>query len=259
MTVTPGNVDQIAGVVERCKAMGFNMFSFQPAAYVGDDRRWTEDFSKLDPDHIWSRIEEGAGVRLPFGVFQVGDARCNRTAWGFFLGERWYSILDDNDPADMVFRDVYMRHFGGFHFNAPLHLLVPRLIRVVATHPSLIPQALRWLRRTMHRFGGPAALFHHRILPMTFVMHRFMHAADVTPAWELMERGEMSDDPRIRETQERLQACSYAMAHPESGRLVPACVQHSVLDPAENLRLSRELPIVKIRPKAETSAASTRL
>jgi hypothetical protein len=33
------------------------------------------------------------------------------------------------------------------------------------------------------------------------------------------------------------------MAHPESGRVVPACVQHAVLDPAENIRLSRELPI----------------
>jgi hypothetical protein len=88
-----------------------------------------------------------------------------------------------------------------------------------------------------------------------------MHAADVIPAWELLERGEMSDDPRIRETQERLQACSYAMAHPESGQLqlVPACVQHSVLDPAENLQLSRELPIVRIRPRTETPTASSRI
>ena len=69
----------------------------------------------------------------------------------------------------------------------------------------------------------------------------------------------MSEDPGIRETQERLQACSYAMAHPESGRLVPACVQHSVLDPAENLRLSRELPIVRIRPRTETPTASSRI
>ena len=35
----------------------------------------------------------------------------------------------------------------------------------------------------------------------------------------------------IRATQERLQACSYAMAHPEDGTLVPACAQHAVLDP----------------------------
>jgi hypothetical protein len=60
-----------------------------------------------------------------------------------------------------------------------------------------------------------------------------------------LERGEVSDDTRIRATQERLQACSYAMAHPEDGTLVPACAQHSVLDPLENLELARELPLAE--------------
>ena len=70
--------------------------------------------------------------------------------------------------------------------------------------------------------------------PVTFVMHSFMDARDVAPAWALLQRGTMSDEPRIRATQERLQACTYHMAHPESDELVPACVQHSVLDPLEN-------------------------
>jgi hypothetical protein len=43
--------------------------------------------------------------------------------------------------------------------------------------------------------------------------------------------------------QERLQACSYAMAHPEQDRLVPACVQNAVLDPQENAGLARVLPL----------------
>jgi hypothetical protein len=47
-------------------------------------------------------------------------------------------------------------------------------------------------------------------------------------------------------TQERLAACHYAMAHPETGELVPACVQHCVLDPVENVELRRLLPIVNI-------------
>jgi hypothetical protein len=37
------------------------------------------------------------------------------------------------------------------------------------------------------------------------------------------------------------------MAHPETGELVPACVQHSVLDPVENVKLRRLLPIVDAR------------
>lgn len=44
----------------------------------------------------------------------------------------------------------------------------------------------------------------------------------------------MSDDPGVRAAQERLSACSYGMAHPEDGRIVPACAQHAVLGPAEN-------------------------
>ena len=46
-----------------------------------------------------------------------------------------------------------------------------------------------------------------------------------------------------RAAQERLQACMYGMAHPEDERIVPACVQHSVLDPQENLRLRELLPL----------------
>lgn len=58
--------------------------------------------------------------------------------------------------------------------------------------------------------------------------------------WDLMRRGVVATDPLVRATQQRLQACAYTMAHPETGELVPACVQHSVLDLDANqqLRLS---------------------
>ena len=74
-----------------------------------------------------------------------------------------------------------------------------------------------------------------------------MDAADVAPAWELTRRGVTSDDPASATTQERLAACHYAMAHPETGTLVPACVQHSVLDPAENAELAVLLPTPRVR------------
>ena len=78
-----------------------------------------------------------------------------------------------------------------------------------------------------------------------------MDAADVAAAWSLLERGVHADEPRIRETQERLRACVYTMAHPDEGRLVPACVQHSVLDGAENAELARLLPLPARRPAAD--------
>lgn len=83
-------------------------------------------------------------------------------------------------------------------------------------------------------------------------MHRFMDAVDVAPAWELTQQGIVSDDPRLRETQERLAACHYAMAHPETGTLVPACVQHSLLDPKENAELTVLLPMPTARRRNGT-------
>ena len=47
MTVTPANLHQVAQLVRDCHAMGFGMFSFQPAAFVGDDRRWHEDYEQV--------------------------------------------------------------------------------------------------------------------------------------------------------------------------------------------------------------------
>ena len=250
MTVTPANVDQIPEVIAACRHMGFKMFSFQPAAHVGNQVRWKDDYRALDADAVWARVEEGAGARLAWNVLEVGDTRCNRTAWGFYVGDRWHSLLDDTDQRDLDARDAFFRHLGGMHFNAPPALLAARLARVAATHPSTLTTGLGWLARAVRR-TGPAALARHRPQPMTFVMHRFMHAADVAPAWELTQRGEWSKDPQILETQERLAACSYAMAHPETGTLVPACVQHSVLDPDENRQLVRLLPLPTPRGKAQ--------
>lgn len=256
VTVTPANVDQIPGVIQKSHRRGFGMFSFQPAAYIGDGRRWRDDYASLDPDYVWARIEEGAGSRLPYEVFQVGDTRCNRTAWGFYVGERWISFIDDADPRDMRARDALLEHLGGVHFNAPVALLSIRLLRVAARHPSMVPLALGWATRAVKRAGGVRAVVRERPRPVTFVMHRFMHAADVKPAWELLQRGEMSDEPRLRETQDRLLACSYAMAHPETGELVPACVQHGVLDPLENERLATLLPLPHVRGRRAPLAPS---
>ena len=248
MTVTPDNVDQIPELIGASRHFGFSMFSFQPAAYVGDERRWDRDYRTLEADRVWRKIEAGVGSALPYDVLQFGDVRCNRAAFGFYLGERWHSLLDPGDPADLQLRDSFFEWFGGMHFNAPRALLAVRLVRAVARHPRSVPMGLAWLRRTMRRVGGAWVLLRHRIVPTAFVMHRFMHADDVSRAWELLERGETSADPAVRETQERLKACAYAMAHPGTRRVVPACVQHSILDPAENVQLRRVLPLISRRP-----------
>jgi len=254
MTVTPANIDEVADVVRQVGAMGFGMLSFQPAAYVGDDRRWREAYRGADvsPDAVWAQIERGVGRSLDYRVFENGDVRCNRTAYGFYVGKRWHPVLDGDDPRDLATRDDIFRYFSGIGFSAtPAPWLAVKLARLLARHPRVLAVAVSWAVRTVRRVG-PAALLRALVTrsgprPVTFVMHQFMDAADVAPAWELMQQGVRSDEPRLRETQERLAACHYAMGHPETGTLVPACVQHSVLDAAENAQLRIQLPLVEVR------------
>ena len=183
-------------------------------------------------------------------MFEHGDIRCNRVAYGFWAGDSWYPFLDGRDPADLLVRDAFFRHFGPVNFTGtPVVLLAARIAVITAAHPRIIWLAAGWAARMVRRVG-PRRLLVHRARPVTYVMHQFMDAADVQPAWELVRRGEHSANPRIRATQERLAACYYAMAHPEDGTLVPACVQHCVLDPQQNRDLRVLLPLPHVRGRA---------
>jgi hypothetical protein len=247
MTVTPGNLGQVAAVVRDCAGMGYGMFSFQPAAFVGDERRWHEDYRDLTGDQVWAQIEAGAGTPLDYHVFEHGDTRCNRVAYGFWAGERWYPVLDGDDPRDLAVRDAFFRYFGPVSFTGtPAPLLALRIALVTIRHPRVAALATGWAARTARR-AGLRRLLAHRVRPVSYVMHQFMDATDVRPAWDLMQAGQASTEPRIRATQERLAACHYTMAHPENGTLVPACVQHCVLDPAENRELRALLPLPGVR------------
>ena len=61
MTVTPANLGQVAAVIRDCRAMGYGMFSFQPAAFVGDERRWREDYRRLGADDVLADLGSGDG------------------------------------------------------------------------------------------------------------------------------------------------------------------------------------------------------
>ena len=246
MTVTPRNLEAIPDVLRATRDMGFRMFSFQPAAYIGNAARWKDDLRAFSNDDVWQRIEQGAGARLHFNAEQVGDVRCNRTAHGVNVGARYVTLLDEDDPRDARALQDFIAAFGGMDFDAGSGALrTIRTARAVARHPAVLRSGAPWALRLLRRAGGVRAIRRTPPEPVTYVMHAFMDARDVQPAWELLQRGETSDDPRIRATQERLQACSYAMAHPQSGTLVPACAQHAVLDPLENLRLQTELPLTR--------------
>lgn len=249
MTVTPANLDQVAEVVDEVSAMGFSMLSFQPAAHVGDERRWKGgDYRTVGIDDVWDRLEAGLGQRVAWQALQLGDPRCNRTAFGARVGDRWVPMFDPDCGDDLKARDRALDHFGGVNFSGtPPALLAVKVLRVLVRHPADVEVALAWTRRLVRRAGGARRIVWAsragRLTPMTYVVHHFMDAADVAPAWRLMQEGEVAQEPDVRATQERLAACTYSMAHPETGELVPACVQHSVLDPGENEQLRRLLPL----------------
>jgi hypothetical protein len=248
MTVTPANLPEVSAVTRSVLQMPYDMLSFQPAAFLGDSRRWKEDFTEVGIDGVWEAIEEGAGQKLPWQGTQFGDPRCNRYATGLFANGQFAVVVDPDDPADTAARDRILEHHGGMFFGGQKRgVLTLRVLRAVLRHPGDLPVLLGLARRIAKRAGGIRSLWRAwrsgTVRIKSFVVHNFMDASVVAPAWEMMERGETSDDSAVQEAQERLGACMYTMSHPETGRLVPACTQHSVLDPVENATLRRLLPL----------------
>lgn len=252
MTVTTQNIDEIADLLGVVPAMGYSMMSFQPAARVGDDRRWKEGAADVGMDDVWRQVELGLGRSAPWQAVEFGDPRCNRTAFGLRARGDWFPLLEADVTVDVAARDWFYTHLAGINFiSTPGWLSAVKLLRAVVQHPSGVVVMAPYARNLLRRLGGLRilliALVHRRIAPLTLVVHAFMDADVVAPAWALMEEGIEAVDPSVRATQERLQACMYTMAHPDTGRLIPACVQHSVLDPKENEELRRLLPLTVLR------------
>ncbi len=241
MTVTPANLDEVPDVIALSRGLGYRMFSFQPAAYVGDEARWAPGYRELTDDDVWARIEDGAGARLPFRGLQFGDLRCNRVSWGAYVSDRYVPVIDDDDPRDLRARDRFFAAFPGPIGYGPLPRRAARIARAVATRPAVAPAIAGWAARFVRRGGGVGGHW-RRIQPTTFVLHRFMDATATAAAWAHLEHGTPIDEPAVVEAVERLQACAYSMPHPETGQMVPACVQHGVLDPGETAQLVELLP-----------------
>lgn len=276
LTVTPQNLPTLAPAVRDLMSMGYRLISFQPAAAQGASARRISDthtISANDGDVVWKAIEEGLGIPLPYSLFQMGDPRCNRMSVCCVVGLRnrkaehlhFFPLFDDRCPADEHARDIVMTHVG--NIVLPTHLLFAKLLRVFIRRLWLLLPFLSWVLRCVRRAGGLLNILTSGLHITTIVMHRFMDANDVTVAWQLMEDGISPDHPdvphhgpRIRETMERLAACSYGMARPHENRVVPACVQHSVYDPEDNKQLAKDLPLSKpARPASDADPQALRI
>lgn len=158
------------------------------------------------------------------------------------MGDRYVPVFEEDDPHDLAARDIWLHGLPGTSLAEPSRAVKAlRVARVALRRPTVVRAAAGWARRFVRRAGGLRAL-RAGVRPVTFVMHSFMDAAVVAPAWSMLQRGQRAADPAVAAAQERLEACVYAMAHPETGELVPACVQHALLDPVENRALAARLP-----------------
>ena len=202
------------------------------------------DYDAITIDAVWREIERGAGARLPWRHLQMGDERCNRAAYGVLAGERWIPLLDDLDPRDLVARDRFLDSFGGMDFDRRVGPVLAGCLRVLLRHPRVAPVALGWAVRFARRLGVTG--LRSRACARDDLRRARLHGRRRRPGGVADDGGrDRPDDPGVQAARERLQACSYAMAHPETGRIVPACVQHSVLDPGENRLLARQLPMAR--------------
>lgn len=242
MTVTPANLGEVADVVKSCHGQGWRMFSFQPAAYIGNESRWAEGYRELTSDVVWGEVERGAGTRLGYEAMQMGDTRCNRVTWGAYLGDHYVPLVDDQDPLDHQMVAAWLDAFPGNFIRRDRGETVARVVRCLAAKPGVVPEIAKWALRFAERGGGVAQPWWNAS-STTFIMHQFIDAADTAAGWEHIQAGTRATDERILEAQERLEACAYTMGHPDSDQLVPACVQHAILDPQENRELVTLLPL----------------
>ena len=209
MTVTPRNVGQVAEVVRAARDMGFRMFSV-PAGRLHRATRALAGGPAGDHAETTSGRRSSAapahgctGARL-----QIGDQRCNRTAYGGWVGDRYVPMLDEDDPRDR-------RLLSDFHRRVRRHGLrrtpapaAARLLRAVARHPGCAAGAA-WRAR-----GSPPR---PRAAHPRHLRHALVHGRGGRDAGLGAHAGRhRGRGPGAAEAWERLQACAYAMAHPRA-------------------------------------------
>ena len=216
MTVTPRNVDQVAGVIEQCRDLGFRMFSFQPAAFIGNANRWKDDYRDVSTDAVWARSSGAPAPGCTGARFRSATraATAAPTAPSSATDTCRCSTRTTRATPHMLERLPPCLRGHGLRRGA--HWCV-RAAGARSGVTGFLAGGSGWARRfdaTSRRRPCPPA---SPPRPVTFVMHSFMDARVVQPGLGCAAARGCRTEPEIREAQERLQACSYAMAHPEDG------------------------------------------
>ena len=140
MTVTLENLDEVADIIQSCHGQGWRLFSFQPAAYIGNESRWAEGYRELTSDVVWAEVERGTGTTMGYEAMQVGDTRCNRATWGGYIDDKFIPLLDDDDPLDHAMVASWYDAFPGNFIRRGQAESAARIARCIARRPDVVPE-----------------------------------------------------------------------------------------------------------------------
>ncbi len=190
LTVQRGNVGEVAQVVGDILGFkgdtNFRMLSFQPASETGARRVVGES---VNGDDVWREIERGAGVRLPYRLFTMGHPSCNRVCFCARFGAVVVPFFDDTSAEDAALRDQIISDFG--NIVLPQWQLFLKIARVAVSRPRLLGGMVRWVGRFMRRCSNRGVVLSReisRLRLITFVMHSFMDASQVSCRLSAVER-----------------------------------------------------------------------
>ena len=193
--------------------------------------------ARVSPDAVWREIERGAEARLHWRAVQVGDQRCNRTDPARSSVTAMSPCSTRTTPATPGCCASSWRPSAAWtsrpraRCSRSARLAPSRAAQACCRPPSGGHRGPGTGRRTPWAPRRPAASRH--------VRHALLHgcasrapglgsaAKSATAATDPDRSARHRSDCRRARTRWRIQ---------RTGTLVPACVQHAVLDPAENAR-----------------------
>lgn len=217
VTVSERNIDVVPDIVRWTlkNADAFRMLSLQPVAAVGRTR-----VGRIaDGEHVWNKVEDGAGTSLNPHTFTLGHPACNRVCLTFVVrfGDevRLVEVRREDKAIDAFFFDGLIQgRFQDFYTDGADGLeLAGRCFGLLRREPKYLAQwplyavyraveHLPWAPRFLAALARGEHCF---IRPFVAVVHNFMSTDELD-----------TDEGRLR-----LDACSFKV--PVDGNMVSMC------------------------------------
>jgi hypothetical protein len=217
VTVSERNIDVVPDIMRWTlkNADAFRMLSLQPVAAVGRTRTGRV----ADGDHVWSKVEAGAGAALNPYTFTLGHPACNRVCLTFVVrfGEevKLVEVRREDKAIDAYFFDGLIHgRFEDFYTDGADGLeLAGRCFGLLRKEPKYLAQ---WLLYGLYR-----AVEHLPWAPRFFAALARGESCSIRPFVAVVHNFMSTDELDTEEGRLRLDACSFKV--PVDGHMVSMC------------------------------------